>query len=370
MLISGERVRQARELRGMTQASLGKATGVSQGAIAQIEAGSFLASDDLVTEIARQTHQSISFFQQSPAPEFQTGSLLFRSHAAMGKKQLAETYRHAQLAYEVYLKLQKKARVLPVKISNVEHRDPVSAASHARRILGLDLLQPVPHLLNVLEWHGVTAVVIPDAPFRDAFSLWNDAAPIIALAAGRSGDRSRMSVAHELGHLIMHRGMSRFEVDDEEAEEFAAEFLLPAESLRQEIKPPVTLSSLANLKPRWRVSIQALVRCAKNLGIITDRQYRYLFEQLSSVGWRKSEPIKIVPELPRALRQMAEMLYGDPVDARAMAEDLCLKVETVREMIPLYAGKAQSADPVRSNVVSLSRSRRQRSESVPGWRNR
>src|ERR1035441_2519591 len=89
MIISGERVKQARELKGWTQAVLARAVGVSQAAIAQIESGAFMASDELVAEIAKSTGQPLQFFQQDPAPEFPVGSLLFRSHASLTKKDLA-----------------------------------------------------------------------------------------------------------------------------------------------------------------------------------------------------------------------------------------------------------------------------------------
>src|SRR5438552_281984 len=114
MVISGERVKQARELKAMTQASLARSVGVSQGAIAQIEAGAFLASDELLQEIAKRTAQPIHFFTQEPAPEFPLGSLLFRSHGAMTKREMSVTYRNAQLAYDVYVRLRAKLRPLPV----------------------------------------------------------------------------------------------------------------------------------------------------------------------------------------------------------------------------------------------------------------
>src|SRR5262249_30147459 len=156
---------------------------------------------------------------------------------------------------------------------------------------------------------------------------------------------------HELAHLVLHGGKSRLEVDDTEADDFAAEFLMPETSLRQEIKPPVTLASLAALKPRWRVSIQALIVRAKDLGIITDRQYRYLFEQVSAMGWRTNEPISIAVEKPRALRQMAEMKYGDPIDFMSLANDAVIDSSILRELMDDYASKVSSEPPAK--VVSL-----------------
>ena len=357
MLISGERVKQARELRSLTQAALAKLVGVSQGAIAQIESGAFLASDELLQEIAKRTGQTIRFFCQDPAPEFPVGSLLFRAHTSMRKYELTETYRNTQLSYEVYLKLRARLNPIPVTIPKLPGVHAATAAQEARRALKLPLHEPVPHLLNVLEWNGVIAIVVPGVKSTDAFSLWYNDAPVVSLSAQRSGDRARMSVAHEVGHLVMHAGRSRFEVDDSEADDFAGEFLLPEAALAAEVKSPVTLSSLATLKARWRVSIQALIYRSKEIGAITDRQYRYLFEQMSAMGLRKKEPVEIVPEQPRALRQMAEMLYGDPIDFRAMAHDMALDVERLRVMLSAYAPKSQGSPVQSGNVVSFARRR-------------
>jgi Zn-dependent peptidase ImmA (M78 family)/DNA-binding XRE family transcriptional regulator len=357
MLISGERVRQARELKGITQSALAKCAGVSQAAVAQVEAGEFIASDDLCAAIARCLSQPIRFFQQEPAQEIDTGSLLFRSHASMSKRDMNASYRYAQTAFELFMRMRRRVRAIPVKIVASAGCSPQAAAQQARAALGLEPDAAVPHLLNLLEWHGVIAVVVPDLPSRDAFSVWVEELPIMALSANRSGDRARLSVSHELGHLILHKGVSRLEVDESEADDFAAEFLMPAEAMIRAIRPPFTLSSLAALKPHWRVSIQALIRRANDLEIISHRQYRYLFEQLSSVGWRMKEPVPIEPEKPRAFRQIAEFLYGDPPDIRSMADDHSLQPEFLREALRHYAPKMELAGPADSKIVTIPKKR-------------
>jgi Zn-dependent peptidase ImmA (M78 family) len=85
---------------------------------------------------------------------------------------------------------------------------------------------------------------------------------------------------------------------------------MPEKAMRREITTPVTLTSLAALKPRWGVSIQTLIYRAHQLGIIADRQYRYLFEQISIRGWRTREPenLDIPVERSRTLRKIVELL--------------------------------------------------------------
>ena len=107
----------------------------------------------------------------------------------------------------------------------------------------------------------------------------------------------------------------------------------------QEITTPVTITSISRLKPRWGVSIQALIRRARDLGMVSQRQYRYLFEQLSTRGWRMREPsnLDIPVEKPRALRKMIELLYGGPIDYGKLASDVNLTKQFLRESIDAHA---------------------------------
>ena len=166
-------------------------------------------------------------------------------------------------------------------------------------------------MINATERAGIVVLAIPISHDDiDAFSAWVESTPVIAICSGKSaGDRRRFSAGHELDHLIMHFGKTIRSGEHREADEFAAELLMPEKAMRREIVPPITLASLAALKPRWDVSIQALVYRAHEVGIISDRQYRYLFEQVSIRGWRKREPenLDIPVEKPRALRKIVEL---------------------------------------------------------------
>jgi hypothetical protein len=93
------------------------------------------------------------------------------------------------------------------------------------------------------------------------------------------------------------------------------------------------------------------------LGIITNRQYRYLFEQLSAKGWRMQEPsnLDIQAEKPRALRKMAELLYGNPIDYSRLASEARLSIPMVKEIMEGYA-EAPSVpreDQASSKVIPL-----------------
>ena len=60
-MIYGSRIRQARELRGLTQEQLAKRVGRDQSLIAHVESGFKEASDDLLQAIAEQANLPITF---------------------------------------------------------------------------------------------------------------------------------------------------------------------------------------------------------------------------------------------------------------------------------------------------------------------
>ena len=354
-MFSGKRIRQARELRALTQIELANRIGVTQATIAYIEKGLKQPSPELMTKIAAQTRFPLAFFSTEPSIEFSPDSFQFRCHASLTKREIAAARRYGELAYECVGRFSGQLTQIPLTLPKCP-REPDIAARQVRAAFKLPQDEPIANLINVVEKSGVLVLALPETSINlDAFSLWlgpNSNTPIIIISSNKPGDRCRYSIAHDLGHLAMlHPNMFRAD-EEREAGRFAAELLLPEKAIRREILPPVTLSSIAVLKPRWGVSVQALIRRSYELNIISQRQYRYFFEQLSSKGWRKREPsnLDIPKEKPRALRQMAELVYGNPIKDDQLAADMRLDLAFVRELLDCYAESV----PHRENTGSRS----------------
>jgi Zn-dependent peptidase ImmA (M78 family)/transcriptional regulator with XRE-family HTH domain len=352
-MINGTRVRQAREVSGLTQSELAIATKVHQSTITYIEMGRFEPSDDLLERIASQTAFPLAFFQQGDPPAFPEGSLLFRARGSMTSSVRAQALRYGEIVFEMVERLSARLRVISPHLPHItdEPDDIVTAAHFTRNALGLSPDTPIPNLIHAAEKSGILIIAAPfERPDLDAFSAWAGSAvrkPVLILFGESPGDRLRYTVAYELGHLVLHQSLKGNWRDfDKEAHRFAAELLMPEVAMREEIVPPVTLSSIASIKPRWGVSIQALIHRARDLEIITDRQYRYLFEQVSIKGWRTKEPLPIPLERPRAVRKMAELLYstrdGKRIDYQRLADDMCLSVFRVKQILHMHAGKPVS----------------------------
>jgi len=356
-MINGYRVRLARELSCLTQSDMADEIGVTQSAIAQIESGRFQPSVDVVDALSARLGFPATFFSLDDPPHFPSGSLLFRAHANLSSSEKAEAERYGQIVYEASITLGKRVKnKTPLRLPQLDEEptDIVTAAQLTRDALSMSPDMPIPHLIRAVEQIGVLVFAIPvHLPKREAYSLWSRVKtlwssselmrPVIVVFAGVPGDRLRFSVAHELGHLVMHQAIRGVSHElEKDADKFAVELLMPSEAMTQEILAPVTINSLASLKARWGVSIKSLLRRAKELDVISDRQYRYLRERMAQYGWERQEPYELVSEKPRALRQMAEMIYGQPIDYQRLASELRLTPHFTKRIIEAYATKEES----------------------------
>ena len=339
--INGKRVRQARELRGMTQVALADALGIDQTMIAHIERGTKQPASELLEALSVELGLPIPLFRRMDAPEFPTGSLLFRSKAGIGKKVVAQAHAHTELIFEFVVRLSASATLIPVKLPLSD--DPIEGARNTRSAMQAED-GPIGNLVRAVERLGVLVIPLPDLKDCDAFAVWagpNREYPVIGLVVNKSPDRVRMNIAHELGHLVLHKQIAGGTRDQEsDAYRFAAELLMPARSIIEDLKSErLTLFRLAALKTKWQVSMQALARRARELQVLSDRQYRYLMKQIASKGWRTNEPEfrQLKEEKPRALRRLVEVVFGPQPDWKHVGEEMDLNPDFIADVMSACA---------------------------------
>lgn len=350
--VNGDRVRQARELNGLTQAALSEALCIDQTMIAHMERGTKQPGNELLDSLATELHLPQDFFRQGPPPEFPKGSLLFRSKAGIGKKTVAQVHAHSELVFELVLRLSTNASLIPVRLPT--ETDPIEAARKIRKLLELPK-GPFPNLVRAIERLGVITVPLPNVQDCDAFAVWAGPGrthPVIGLVVAKATDRIRMSVAHELGHLVLHRefagGTQELEA---EAYRFAAELLMPAHDIAEDFaSQKLNLFRLAALKSKWLVSMQALARKARELNVVSDRQYRYLMKLMSVRGWRLEEPTFNTPppELPRVIPKLTEVAFGTDHNLRKMASEFRLGPDFIAGILRM-CDQGKPAKPLKAS---------------------
>ena len=360
-MIYSSRIRQAREFLGLTQTDVAQKLGVKQPAVAQMENGLIQPAADTLSSLTFNTGFPPAFFRKAPGVEFPLGSLLFRARASATQREKARAHRCAELLFEASENLASRLKIRPPHSLPRVDDDPEICAQLTRNALGLAPDTPIPNLVHQIEKAGVRVFMLPvDLPEQDAFSLWvhteKAVRPLIALIAGKPGDRMRMSIAHEVAHLVMHREIEGRIADiHAEADRFAGEFLLPEEAIRKEIVPPVTLTGIMKFKRRWGASIAALIQRVYQLEIVTPRQFKYLRKQLAVQDWLKREPpdLDVPVEIPRTFRKMVELLYGIPIDYKRLTIDSVLPSRILREVLELGETAVGSSAPVSGELLNL-----------------
>ena len=336
-VFAGERVRAARMLRGVSQTSLANALGLTQGSISQIESGRITISPEQLEAVSSETNLPRAFFDAVP-PDLPPLTLRFRKQA---RASATDTNRASQLLAEAYrivwtLVNSRKGYIPPtLPIATEQHltADNIEElAAQTRTALGLDANGPVMHVTRALERAGVVVapIALPgdddDAETVGHFgaSLWPgppDPA-LVGFFHGAAGDRQRFTLAHEVGHLVLHTRRNFVANPEDEANRFAGAFLVPRSDYEEFIGEHMpTIRDFIRIKAKWGVSIQALIMRGSHLGLIDESRKTSLFKQLSARGYRKHEPVTVHPEEPVLFWKMIESQFGNSKNVYSSAAD-------------------------------------------------
>lgn len=322
----GERVRHARDFCGLTQAALAELAGLTQGQISDLEAGRVKVKADDLTRIANATGFPVAFFELGPLPDLPDGS--FRK-LKRGKARASQQVRaQARQIVELVQRSEALLKMPHVSLEPVRNAEDIEAiAQDVRQQMGVGYRDPIPNLTRAVERAGVVVAGLPsDIPDHYGFSAWPnfpfEGRPIIVFSRDNAGDRQRFTIAHELGHLLLHSPMRDAELDAEDAEieanRFAGALLLPKEAALEAMRPPLTLTTLAHVKATYGASIGTCAQRARDLRLIDEARFVSLRKQLTSRGWHRQEPVDVPQENPLLIRKVLDLVaHGTSVATRA-----------------------------------------------------
>ncbi|AGB26820.1 putative Zn peptidase (plasmid) [Mycobacterium sp. JS623] len=331
-LFDGSRLALARQLAGLRKADIAKIVRKSPNAVAAWESGAKRPVAANVGELALALGVEPGFF----AARQRDYSLLagvphFRSLRSTTQLSRDQAVAYGQLALDVASSIERYVEFPSVDLPEVpsdtedsSDRTPETAAHIVRTAWQLSD-GPVRHVIRLLENHGVLVIFSPSQSAAvDAYSFGSDIRPVVILnPTKRDYYRQRFDSAHELGHLVMHGDADPGgRIVEEQANRFAAEFLMPADQIRESL--PIAMgggvwADLARLKEEWGVSMQALLFRARRLGCIGDVSYRNAMTTISARGWRRAEPGEVeIMEQPSLLPKAIELLSAEGFDDDAL----------------------------------------------------
>jgi Zn-dependent peptidase ImmA (M78 family)/transcriptional regulator with XRE-family HTH domain len=313
--VNPEMITLAREARGRTQKDLAERLDISPGYLSKVEAGLMPVSDALLEKLCSVLdYPKAFFFQTSRIFGPSTSEFYHRKRAAASAREIARIHAEINIRMAQIARLLRSADLNTGEFPRIdpdEHQGSVSEVARAVRA-GWNIPRgPIKSVVGMIEDAGGIVVRFPfKTGLVDAVSRWVPGLPpMFFVNEGMPPDRERMTLCHEIGHLVMHQSV-RPEIEDE-ANKFAGALLMPEEEIRTHLHD-LTLHKLAALKSRWKVSMQALVHRAGDLGIIGRGKLQYLYIQLSKAGYRTREPAELDPphEEASTLQQLIDVHTG------------------------------------------------------------
>ena len=348
-----DRLTEVREARGLNKAELAMLAGVNRASISHYEGGQRSPEAEILSRLAVALEVPEAYFFKRVGMD-SGGSLFYRSLASASKTDRLRAQSRYGWLKEITSYIRGFVRFprvniptfdMPGRLTDLDTDTIASYASRTREFWGLGN-GPISDVMLLLENNGV---IVSKAVFEtkrmDAYSGFDSgsATPYFIIAHDKgSAVRSRFDLAHELGHMVLHQGLgpnvvgnpANNKVIEAQANTFAGEFLLPADSFAQDLGV-ISLDILKGLKRRWRVSIGAMLYRLMDLGWLDTDQSTRFWKNYSRRGWRSGEPLddEIAPEYPRLLRRGFELIVEkrvrEPVE---IAAELCLSSEDICEL--------------------------------------
>lgn len=347
------RLVQARRLAGLTKSAVAKEVGVSAVALGNWEAGTHLPRPDHVLRLSEALDVLIPFFAAGrPYARLGDADAHFRSLRRTPAHQRSKAIAFTEQVWELTYALEKRVQLPPVRlpgftagelIPRVQATDPAAAARMLRAEWGLGKGK-IPRMVRIMEQHGLIVTLVPFAgaatPMVDAFSTSRLPRPVVVLTPDRAEDvnRHRFTAAHELGHLIMHPDTAPGDPQlEKEADQFAAEFLTPAETITPLLPNRLDLHLLDRLSKEWGVSIESLIYRCHELGTVSEAAYRRAFQrlnQLRKVGLFNHESVDgYAGEIPALLPKAFAVAESNGLTLTALAREISCKPARVRMLL-------------------------------------
>jgi Zn-dependent peptidase ImmA (M78 family)/transcriptional regulator with XRE-family HTH domain len=348
----------AREAHGLVQTELAAKINVSQPLVGKWEAGLSEPNAEQIALLASALGVQASLFFVDRARRLASMSDFYHRALSRAKRSDMKAV-HARCSI-VDIQIDRLLRLREFVQDRIPEIDPENHAGNVEKVASMARVAmgvgpgPLTNLVMCIEACG--GIVVDrrlEVDEIDALCRWVPELPKLFFVNGaKPPDRIRFSLAHELGHTIMHFGKDRRpEEAENEANAFASAFLMPEKDFRRDVRPGIAIADLATLKRKWRVSMQAIAYRAKSIGAIEHRRYESIFVQMSRNGWRKTEPVNIEGESPTVFNNLLHQHVNAGFSVRDLAQLLFVTEKDISQMLADADSPSWSGEGVRMRLV-------------------
>ncbi len=328
----------ARESRGLNQKEFAELINMSNSNVGKMENGDIGITQQNLAVIAAETDYPLHFFLQKG--DIITENLSWKKRRKVAQRLMVPIFAKANIITRQVQILSKALHLdypsFP-KYEVSEVQTPSIIAEKVRAEWGIENISSTA-ILKMIEDHGIIVNAFDFKTSRvDSLSmLTEDKRPLLFLNQGLEGDKQRFTLAYELGQIVMHTFNPSTTSDiAKEANQFAAEFLMPEKEIRKDFNKGVSFKKLGQLKLKWRVSMIALLYRADDLGYLTSNQKRYLMQQFNESNIRRHEPeeLSVAKEEPTLMKFLiGELRSKGRMSVTDTSALLCLQIGEFMEM--------------------------------------
>jgi Zn-dependent peptidase ImmA (M78 family)/DNA-binding Xre family transcriptional regulator len=340
-MFSAARLTVARLRRQVTKKALADDAKISPLTFTRLESGQTIEpTDETVAAIAKALDYPATFFTMDDELDLAIHNPTFRRASNVAAKKLDAVLQAGYLAFPIEKALRGLFDLPELDLLDLRgENDPETAALSLREHWGIGI-KPIGNLIKVLESKGIRVFGLAEnTKSIDAFACWHEDRPFMFLNTFKSAERSRFDAAHELGHLVLHKH-GHTEVMENEADRFAAAFLMPKEDVIAQLdRRMLSVSGLIKAKKRWGVSLAALARTARTYGLISDWHYRDICRQIAIAGYRTKEPEPMARDVSHIWRIFYTELWRKKVTREEFARSLNMPIDELHSLIDLLLDK-------------------------------
>lgn len=319
----GEVLTTARRASGKTQGELADAVGITQAALSRYENGLREPDNATLEALARELGVTTRFVQHAGRIR---GAMAVDAHMRRRGTAPASIWKRLEARLNMYRMhaslLAEEVRIRSEK--RIPTFDPIdTSAADAARMVRMQWGMPIGPVRNLTGWIEAAGCLVIEEDFGttrvDGMSQWVNDIPLMFINASAPTDRKRLTLAHELGHLVLHCSEVTEDMEDQAAA-FAAELLMPLDVIRPQLRG-LRIGALFDLKREWGVSMGALIERAYRAGLLTSAQRTSMWKMFGARGWRTREPLsdELVPEHPLLTRQIGTALVERGLSAVEVA---------------------------------------------------
>lgn len=333
-MFNGQNLEELRLLNGLSRSDLSEKMQVTEQAIWQFENNHTLPKMKHLMSLALLFNVDIDYFNSESLPsQFDLTRVAFRNADLETKKTIRiqtiylEKVNQMIDYLEQFVQIPHQAIYELCQQTNQLFNSGMAISEIAS--LARETLEIKPDNSNLLYHLEKSGIYISERLINgqaDAYSAWSkNGRPYIILGVGKSSVRRNFDLAHELGHLLLHRYVDFEEISKKELEEkereanqFASFFLLPEEEFLRDFHELVgkrvsNPDQYVLLKQKYQVSIQALEYRAYKLGLLTPQQNSYFYRQISQKKYKTIEPLdKEIPlKKPSKIRSILDVILSN-----------------------------------------------------------